>query len=166
MLSLFRIIETRCSLCTLDAYPGWNERERGRKRKLSTGKIIVQGTIGGTDVRNETTRSTIGRPRWRIDLLRRAVLMICEETSVCRPSWEHVPSENGFNFGMAIEEDGRRGVDFTWRVILRRPKLWKNSFKKLLSRYWIEIYICVYNLSNVISYSFFFENYEKSVDDY
>lgn len=87
-------------------------------------------------------------------------------TSVCRPSWEHVPSENGFNFGMAIEEDGRRGVDFTWRVILRRPKLWKNSFKKLLSRYWIEIYICVYNLSNVISYSFFFENYEKSVDDY
>lgn len=87
-------------------------------------------------------------------------------TSVCRPSWEHVPSENGFNFGMAIEEDGRREVDFTWRVILRRPKLWKNSFKKLLSRYWIEIYICVYNLSNVISYSFFFENYEKSVDDY
>lgn len=140
--SLFRIIETRCSLCTLDAYPGSNERERGRKRKLSTGKIIVQGTIGGTDVRNETTRSTIGRPRWRIDLLRRAVLMICEERACVDPR------ENTFQVKMGSisgwpEGDGRRGAGFTWRVILRRPKLGSfgktPSFKKLFSNRDFEI---------------------------
>lgn len=85
----------------------------------------------------------------------------CVSTLVrTRSKWKWVQFRDGHRGGW------RRGVDFTWRVILRRPKLWKNSFKKLLSRYWIEIYICVYNLSNVISYSFFFENYEKSVDDY
>lgn len=41
-------------------YPGLKEKERERERReglsaASTGKIIVQGTIGGTDVRNETT---------------------------------------------------------------------------------------------------------------
>lgn len=53
------------TVCTLDAYYciSWAKRERERKRErreglsaASTGKIIVQGTIGGTDVRNETTR--------------------------------------------------------------------------------------------------------------
>lgn len=63
-------------------------------------------------------------------------------TSVCRPSWEHVPSENGFNFEMA-RGGWEEGAGFTWRVILRRPKLGSfgktPSFKKLFSNRDFEI---------------------------
>lgn len=49
-------------IVSLVAYPGQRGRDGARMREreslsvASTGKIIVQGTIGGTDVRNETTR--------------------------------------------------------------------------------------------------------------
>lgn len=61
-------------------------------------------------------------------------------TSVCRPSWEQVKmgSISGWPEG-----DGRRGAGFTWRVILRRPKLGSfgktPSFKKLFSNRDFEI---------------------------
>lgn len=61
-------------------------------------------------------------------------------TSVCRPSWEQVKmgSISGWPEG-----DGRRGTGFTWRVILRRPKLGSfgktPSFKKLFSNRDFEI---------------------------
>lgn len=88
-------------------------------------------------------------------------------TSVCRPSWEHVPSENGFNFGMARggwEEGGRfymEGDSSNAPSLdrLEKHRALKSFFRIGISKYWIEI-------PKVISYSFFFEKYEKSVDDY